>query len=170
MTRILYDTTTATLVRYPRDDDGPVIGLDPRYLDLALIQEAEPAHDPQTQRLEPTEAIDTDALTCTRGWSIVALPPPPAPAPDWIGFYDALIASSVYASVLGQATQSLELTAYLLPLVATLGDAKAGRPSIPAIQAAVDRVINTAVLTTADRTEIEALLTAANLGDVIILS
>lgn len=35
--RILYDTTTASLVRYPRDDDGPVIGLDPRYLDLALL-------------------------------------------------------------------------------------------------------------------------------------
>lgn len=85
MIRILYDTTTATLRPYPRNDDGPVIGLDPRYLDLALIQEPAPPHDPMTQRLEPTETINIDAATVTRSWQVVELPPPP-PAPDWLGF------------------------------------------------------------------------------------
>lgn len=88
MTRLLYDTETATLRPYPRPDDEPVVGLDPRYLVMQLIQEPQPAYDPQAERLEPTEAIDLDALTVTRGWIIVPLDPPapPEPAADWLGF------------------------------------------------------------------------------------
>lgn len=85
MTRILYDTTTATLRPYPRNDDGPVVGLDSRYLDLALLQEPAPPFDPQTQRLEPTETINIDAATVTRGWQVIELLPP-TPGPDWERF------------------------------------------------------------------------------------
>ena len=169
MTRLLYDTQTSTLRPYPRADDEPVIGLDPRYLEMVVIQQPEPAYDPATEQLQPTEAIDTTAQTVTRGWDVVPLPPPPPPAPDWIGFYDALIASTVYASVLGQATQSTELVAYMVALSAALADAKAGRPNIPAIQSAVDLVATTAQLSPADRAEIESLLLDANLDGVITL-
>jgi len=88
MARLLYDTETATLQPYPRQDDEPVVGLDPRYISMALVQEAQPAYDPATERLEPDEVIDLDAATVTRGWAIVPLdpPPPPEPAADWLGF------------------------------------------------------------------------------------
>ena len=88
MARLLYDTETATLQAYPRQDDEPVVGLDPRYLSMALVQEAQPAYDPAIERLEPDEVIDLDALTVTRGWAVLPLdpPPPPEPAADWLGF------------------------------------------------------------------------------------
>ena len=88
MARLLYDTQTATLRPYPRPDDEPVIGLDPRYLSLALIQEPQPPYDQQAERIEPTEVIDLTALTVTRGWAIhpIVPPAPPEPTPDWLGF------------------------------------------------------------------------------------
>lgn len=88
MARLLYDTETASLQPYPRQDDEPVVGLDPRYVSMALVQEAQPAYDPATERLEPTETIDLTGLTVTRGWIIVPLDPPapPEPAADWLGF------------------------------------------------------------------------------------
>ena len=88
MARLLYDTETATLRPYPRPDDEPVVGLDPRYISMALIQEKQPAYDPATERLEPTEVIDLTGATVTRGWEVLPLdpPPPPEPAADWLGF------------------------------------------------------------------------------------
>lgn len=100
--KLLYDTFTSTLHPYPRADDEPVIGLDPRYLSLAVTQHPEPEHDPATHRLEPTEAIDLEALTVTRGWQLVELPPP-APTPDWATFRGMLLISEAVAAVMATA-------------------------------------------------------------------
>lgn len=89
MARILYNTTTAQFLPYPRLDDQPVIGLDPSLLVLDLIQLEAPSYDPATHRLELTETIDLQAGTVTRGWQAVPLPPAP-PAPDWDQFRQAL--------------------------------------------------------------------------------
>lgn len=75
--KILYDTETQSLKRYPRSDDEPVVGLDARYLVLDLIQQEKPEHDPATHYLRRTEAIDLDALLVTRGWELVAHEPMP---------------------------------------------------------------------------------------------
>lgn len=88
MARLLYDTETLKLRPCNRDDDEPIVGLDPRYLVMQLLQESQPAYDPATERLEPTESIDLDALTVTRGWAVIPLEPPAPPEPqaDWLGF------------------------------------------------------------------------------------
>lgn len=75
--KILYDTTTETLAPYPRSDDEPVIGLDPCYLVLELIEQEKPEHDLATHYLNRTEVIDLDALQCVRGWELVAHGTPP---------------------------------------------------------------------------------------------
>ena len=75
--KILYDTQTQSLKTYPRSDDQPVVGLDPRYLVLDLIQQEKPSHDPATYYLRRTEAIDLDNLQVTRGWELVAHEPMP---------------------------------------------------------------------------------------------
>lgn len=92
MTRILYHQPTATLVPYPRDDDGPVVGLDPTYLDLQLIQLPPPTTQPG-EELRPTEVIDLQALTVTRGWEVLPPPVPPTPQPDWASFKEVLLSS-----------------------------------------------------------------------------
>ena len=88
MARLLYDTETATIQPYPRQDDEPVVGLDPRYVSMALVQEPQPEYDPATERLEPTEVIDLTGATVTRGWAVIPLEPPAPPEPqaDWLGF------------------------------------------------------------------------------------
>lgn len=126
-----------------------------RDLDDALIAAWEAAGNPKRQ-----------------AWQSYTPPPPeppPPPAPDWIGFYDALIASTVYQSVLGQATQSTELCAYLVALSAALADAKAGRANTAAIQASVALVVGAATIDATGRAEIEALLDAAHLTGVVVL-
>ena len=75
--KILYDTQTQSLKTYPRSDDEPVVGLDPRYLVLSLIQQEKPEHDSATHYLRRTEAIDLDNLQVTRGWELVAHEPLP---------------------------------------------------------------------------------------------
>lgn len=102
MPRLLYDTETSTLQAYPRADDEPVIGLDPRYLEMDVLQQPQPEYDPTTHRLDPTEAIDLDARTVTRGWQLVELPPP-APAPDWATFRGQLLISEGVAAVMAAA-------------------------------------------------------------------
>jgi hypothetical protein len=102
MTRILYSQSTATLAPYPRDDGGPVAGLDPDYLELDLIQAPQPSYDNTTQRLDPTEVIDLEALTVTRGWQLTELPPP-APIPDWATFRGSLLISPGVATTMAAA-------------------------------------------------------------------
>ena len=102
MTRILYSQSTATLHPYPRQDDEPVVGLDPDYLEMVLTQADQPAYDPATQRLDPTEAIDLAARTVTRGWQLIDLPPP-APTPDWATFRGSLLISPGVAATMAAA-------------------------------------------------------------------
>lgn len=110
MTRLLYDTTTSTLQPYPRDDDEDVVDLDPRYLALWLTQQPQPEHDPTTHRLEPTEAIDLQALTVTRDWQLAELPPPP-PTPDWAAFKTVALNSATLNQILAAAYQSAPVAA-----------------------------------------------------------
>ena len=113
MPRILYDTTSDLLIPYPRDDDESVVGLDPRYLELTVIQEAQPSYDPTTQRLDPTEVIDLPEFTVTRGWQLIELPPP-APIMNWESFKEQALNSSVLNSILLEAYQTVPVAASAL--------------------------------------------------------
>jgi hypothetical protein len=72
--KALYNTQTTTVLPWPRIDEEPVVGLDAHLLEMTVVQEPQPAYDPATERLEKTEAIDTEARTVTRGWSVVEVP------------------------------------------------------------------------------------------------
>lgn len=133
MPRILYDTETGLLQPYPRQDDEPVVGLDPSFRSLQLIQELPPDHNPSTERLEPTETIDLDAGAVTRSWQLVTLPPPP-PGPDWPqfrqairsenGFYDAyraaLAADPMVVPLLGSRLDDFERDGNFEPFLESL--------------------------------------------------
>ncbi len=169
--KLLYDLTSDTLSPYPRDDDGPVIGLDPRYVEMDVLQESQPEYDPATQRLEPTETIDTQARTVTRGWTVVDLPPPPPPSPDYAGFYSALLSSNVYASVLQQSmsSDSPALATLIAVFVSAIGEALAGRVNVAALQQAVWLLLGNVAATEADLAELQGLLVASHLDDLYTL-
>ena len=72
--KALYNTQTNAILPWPRIDEQPVVGLAAHLLEMTVVQEPQPDHDPATQRLEKTEVINTDARTVTRGWSVVEVP------------------------------------------------------------------------------------------------
>jgi hypothetical protein len=72
--KILFHIPTETLISYPRNDDEPVIGLDPEYDVFEIIQEDEPAFDPSTQWIEATQSIDKDLKIVNRGWIVNNFP------------------------------------------------------------------------------------------------
>lgn len=118
---------------------------------------------------EPSYDLETQGLMWTgTAYEIISIPPP-APEPNYLLFYDLLIASSVYQSVLQQATQSVELTVYLLAFVAALIDAKTGRPNESAIQASINLVLSVASINESGFLEIEDILKESNLDDIYIL-
>ena len=169
--KLLYDTTSDQLLPYPRDDDGPVVGLDPRYLELTLIQEAQPTYDATTHQLAADEVIDLDALTVTRGWELVELPPAPPPSPDYLGFYSSLLTSGAYASVLEQSmtATSPAIATAITVFASAIGQAMAGRVNPEALQRAVWLLLGTVVATPADVAEMQGLLEQHHLAGTYTL-
>ena len=86
--------------------------------------------------------------------------PVPPPPPSYTAFWDALVASSVYASIRTQAMASLPMNTLATEFIALLGDAKAGRANEAAIQASMSAVFATGIFTEDDAQELtEALVT-----------
>jgi hypothetical protein len=96
-------------------------------------------------------------------------PAPPPPPPSYTAFWDALIASSVYASIRTQSMASLPMNTLATEFIALLGDAKAGRANEAAIQASMSAVFATGTFTEADAEEFTAALAAGLLDDIYSL-
>jgi hypothetical protein len=99
----------------------------------------------------------------------IPAPQPPEPTPSYIAFWDALIASAVYASIRTQSMASLPMNTLATEFIALLGDAKAGRANEAAIQASMSAVFATGTFTEADAEEFTAALAAGYLDDTYTL-
>jgi len=97
-------------------------------------------------------------------------PAPPPPPPSYTAFWDALIASSVYASIRAQSMASLPMNTLATEFIALIGDAKAGRANEAAIQASMSAVFATGTFTEDDAEEFTAALAAGRLDDIYMLS
>jgi hypothetical protein len=96
-------------------------------------------------------------------------PAPPPPPPSYTAFWDALIASAVYASIRTQSMASLPMNTLATEFIALLGDAKAGRANEAAIQASMSAVFSTGTFTEDDAEEFTAALAAGYLDDTYTL-
>jgi hypothetical protein len=95
--------------------------------------------------------------------------PPLPPTPSYTAFWDALLASTVYASIRTQSMASLPMNTLATEFIALLGDAKAGRANEAAIQASMSAVFATGTFTEADAEEFTAALAAGYLDDTYTL-
>jgi hypothetical protein len=102
---------------------------------------------------------------------LASIPEPehPEPAPSYTAFWDALIASTVYASIRTQSMASLPMNTLATEFIALLGDAKAGRPNEAAIQASMSAVFATGTFTEDDAEEFTVALAAGYLDDTYTL-
>ena len=96
--------------------------------------------------------------------------PTPPPPPSYAAFWDALLDSTVYASIRTQSMASLPMNTLATEFIALLGDAKAGRANEAAIQASMSAVFATGTFTTADAEEFTDALAAGLLDDIYTLS
>ena len=93
-------------------------------------------------------------------------PAPPPPPPNYLGFWDALIASSVYASIRTQSMVSLPMNTLATEFVALLGDAKAGRPNETAIQFSMSAIFGAGTFTEEDVEEFGDVLKIGHLEEI----
>jgi len=96
-------------------------------------------------------------------------PVPPVPGPDYLAFWDALMVSTVYASIREQSFVSLPMNTLATEFIALIGDAKAGRPNEAAIQQSMGTILTTGTFTEAHLTELQAALEAGNLDGIYTL-
>jgi hypothetical protein len=121
----------------------------------------------------PADSSNTDYAAYLRWWAegntpLPAAPPPP-PGPDYLAFWDALMASSVYASIREQSMASLPMNTLATEFIALMGDAKAGRVNTVAIQASISAILNTGTFTLEQLAELGDALDAGNLSAVYSL-
>ena len=93
-------------------------------------------------------------------------PAPPPPPPNYLGFWDALIASSVYASIRTQSMVSLPMNTLATEFVALLGDAKTGRPNETAIQFSMSAIFGAGTFTEEDVEEFNDVLKIGHLEEI----
>ncbi len=94
---------------------------------------------------------------------------PPAAPPDYLAFWDALLASSVYGAIREQSMISLPMNTLATEFIALIGDAKAGRPNPAAIQASMAAILTTGTFTAEHVADLTTALDAGNLGDIYTL-
>lgn len=144
--------------------------LDPPILVRRVIP-VEPAEFDSTthyvQEVMPTE-IDGAWL---QTWQVQPLPPV-VPKPDYRGFYDALLISTVYNAALQQvmAAPTPGPAAALAVLISALQDALNGRPNPPALQSAIWLLLGQLSLPSEAAAELQGLLDAAYLSDLYSLA
>ena len=97
-------------------------------------------------------------------------PEPPAPGPDYLAFWDALMTSSVYGSIREQSFVSLPMNTLATEFIALIGDAKAGRANEAAIQASMSAILSTGTFTEADLAELQEILILSNLSSTYQLN
>jgi hypothetical protein len=164
----LYDTIAKEVIRYPRADDEPVIGLDPRYQVLRVAKEDKP-EAPEGWGVKQQWTIDLAAGEWRHGWELIELPPPIEPGPDYVGFYSALLASTTYQAVL-QVPATAELARALVVFVSAIQDAMNYRENPKALQGAIWLLLGQIALTDENLAELMELMSVYRLDTVYTLA
>jgi hypothetical protein len=130
-----------------------------RLIDNAYIPQA-PGNRDYAEYLDWLEAGNTP----------LPAPEPPPLGPDYLAFWDALMVSTVYASIREQSFVSLPMNTLATEFIALIGDAKAGRANEAAIQQSMDAILATGTFTEADLAELQGVLAAGNLDGIYTLT
>ena len=166
-TLALWDSIDQKILSYPRADDEPVVNLDPRYLVLRIVKEAQP-DTPEGFAVRQRMTVDLDALEWRHGWELIELPAPAPPQPDYVGFYSDLLASATYQAVIGMPATA-ELARALAVFVSAIQDAMNYRVNTQAMQGAIWLLLGQVALTDEHVAELTELMATHHLDLVYTL-
>ncbi|MGA0447730.1 MAG: tail fiber assembly protein [Pseudohongiellaceae bacterium] len=88
---------------------------------------------------------------------------------DYQAFYNALLISPAYATIRSRAVESSSVLTACVEFIAAIGDAKNGRPNVPAIQACVDLLCAAAQFTAEELQALETVMEVGKLDQVYAL-
>ena len=90
--------------------------------------------------------------------------------PNYVKFWNLLIASPIYQVIRTKATSSLEVTVACTEFVAAVSDAKLGKANKDAIQACIFLLIMASNFTTNELTQIQDLMAQSGLSEIYTLT
>lgn len=97
---------------------------------------------------------------------IAPAPEPPAPDPNYVAFWNAMMVSTVYASIREQSFVSLPMNTLATEFIALIGDAKNGRPNETAIQQSMNAILTAGTFTEDQLLELQIALIDGNLDNI----
>jgi len=163
MNYILANTETNEERPYPRQDGGDVVGLqDPPWVVLTVIQDPYPNLE-ENQTAIPSKTKDYGSRIITYGWDVIDNPPP---GPDYQGFYDALIASSVYQVVVQTEGKTGDQAAAMTVFLGAIQETKNIKENPPALQAAIWKLLSEITLAEEGYNELEQMMTQYRLDEI----
>jgi hypothetical protein len=154
----LWDSVTEQVLAYPRNDDEPVIALDPRYKVLRIVREPRP-DVPEGWDVRQRWSVNLPTLQWRQSWELIE---PAPPMPDYVGFYAALLDSATYQAVI-QMPATAELARALAVFVSAIQDAMAGRVKPRAMQGAIWLLLGQVSLTDDHVVELAELMATYHL-------
>jgi hypothetical protein len=157
----LWDSITEQVLAYPRNDDEPVVALDPRYRVLRIVREPRP-DAPEGWGVRQRWSVDLTTGEWRQGWELIELPAPAPPQPDYVGFYSDLLASATYQAVIGMPATA-ELARALAVFVSAIQDAMNYRVNPQAMQGAIWLLLGQVALTDEHVAELTELMATYHL-------
>jgi hypothetical protein len=162
------DTPNTSFPRNPSEETLAAYNVFP------VVEQPTPDYNPATQDLSQADPTFADGQWL-QAWQITDASAEEIAAriranADYLAFWDALMASTVYAAIREQSFVSLPMNTLATEFIALIGDAKAGRPSEAAIQASMAAILSTGTFTEGHLAELQAALTAGGLQDIYTLS
>jgi hypothetical protein len=94
MSKRLYSQSTQQLKSYPRNDGGPIVGLDSDYLVLTQVNTTPPEYDAETEVISSEFIVDTENLEYRQEWTVS--PKPVVVTPNWDGFNAYMLTDSMF--------------------------------------------------------------------------
>lgn len=90
--------------------------------------------------------------------------------PDYLGFWDGLLISSVYQSIRAQAITTPTVLVACTEFIASFTDAKNGRANVPAIQACIDYLMQAGTFSQSEVDELNVLLVDNRLDQLFVIT
>jgi hypothetical protein len=112
MPKLLYSQSTDAIKSYPRNDDNPILGLDPDYLILDMVESPQPEYDPATETIREKWVVVLEYSEYRQEWIVESSPV--APFQDWPSFSLYLFSHPAFVGY-GLAAESVN--PWLVPAV-----------------------------------------------------
>ena len=164
----LWDTEKNEVIDYPRNDNEPVVNLNPRYLVLKIVEEEKP-DDVEGFIVRKKLTVDLDAGEWRHGWELVELEQTPVPTkPNYLGFYLAFLESGIYRDLI-QVPATPELVRGLTVFLLTIQNALNYRVNLQEIQNAISLLIKQPEVTNEHLVELKEIMSTYHLNTIYTL-